>query len=317
MNTIAIIGNFGPEHSTENELAKAWAANGWVTTLVQEDDPAAWEALTRALWAHDLITWTRTASLCPDHDTQRRLIEADMRPPLVGIHLDRWWGLRRERELSTEPYFSGVDVLYTADGGHEDRWDEIGVTHGWMPPAVTSGACVGGTARPELTSPLAFVGSWGSGYHPEWGHRADLVRYLRRRGDVAFWPRAGEPAVRGRALADLYASVGLAVGDSCLVPDADGTPAERYWSDRVPETLGRGCLLVHPWVEGIDAAFPEMPTWPLGDWDALDALLDALLGDPASVEDYAAACRAAVIEAHTYEVRVRQIALDLEERGLL
>ena len=234
------IGNFGPAHSTENELCKAMRIRGWQVRTMQENQPDSWEG-----WRFDgpdrpdFILWTRTWR---GNDDQQRGCLASAREaavPTVGYHLDRWWGLARQTEITGDrwPFFD-VDLMFTADGAHQRLWADHGIDHVWAPPAVSSLECEPGTVSPKWASTVAFVGSWG-GYHPEWPHRMQLAQKVEQAGG-RLWPQRGRPAVRSHDLRDLYASVSVAVGDSCLVPTVAGDPMSRYCSDRVPETLGRG-----------------------------------------------------------------------------
>lgn len=329
----AYIGNFAPAHSTENEIARALEANGHDVTRLQENDEQTWRDLTSASLpgSPEVLMWTRTgwdwkviAGWSHDEalavqqaalDNVRRLGVAT-----VGYHLDRWWGLDREGQVA-EPFFH-VDMLCTADGGHDPEWAAAGVNHRWFPPAVSHLECDGGEHRREVASPVVFVGSWRPGYHREWTHRPELIDFLRRhfRGRVRFWPAKGRPAVRGQALRDLYASVRVVVGDSCLVPNADGSPCARYWSDRVPETVGRGAFLLHPWVEGIDEHFKDgehLRLWPLGDWSELGSLIEHYLAHDDERRRIAEEGRRHVRENHTYAVRMRQLTDALVTEGLL
>ncbi|MEX2253026.1 MAG: glycosyltransferase, partial [Thermoleophilaceae bacterium] len=137
-----------------------------------------------------------------------------------------------------------------------------------------------------------------------------------------FWPKGREPIyecagvatnqIRGPLLADLYASIKVVVGDSCLLPGDHG----RYWSDRIPETLGRGGFLLHPWVGGIDDHFTDgehLRLWPAGDWRELQRLIEHYLRNDDERRRIAEAGRLHVLENHTYTVRVRQL---LERIGL-
>jgi hypothetical protein len=326
---IAYLGNFVPPYSTENEVLRALRVDHQVTP-VQEGRASDLNRFLRSIRVEkpDLLLWTRTKSLSDrvGRQMQRTLLDVCTRAgvPVVGYHLDRWWGLPREREIATELYFQ-IDLLITADGGHQELWEKAGVRHGWLPPAVSAKWCFEGRKRSEYEAQIAFVGNWQS-YHPEWEHRMALVEHLRRRWpQTRFWPEPGQGAIRGTDLTDLYASVDVMVGDSCLVPNADGSPCTRYCSDRIPETLGRGGVLLHPWVEGItDGTFFDggyvghLFTWELGDFDDLDNALAAILSDPPETTDkMRVRAREHVLANHTYEVRVDQI-LDLcRERGLL
>ena len=308
---VAQIGNFEPSHSTENELLRAMRYGvHWDVDPVQENDVAGWGRVTARVAEYDLVLWTRTASLSPDHAAQWALIEAAEAAgvPTVAYHLDRWWGLRREAEVKREPFFRCAYVC-TADGGHEDAWTSVGVNHLWYPPAVSQWECRPGTPRPEYAADVAFVGGWDGYGHSEAWHRPALVNHLRSTlGDrVRFFPARGEPAIRGRALRDLYASVKVVVGDSCIL-----SPGEHhYWSDRVPETTGRGAYLVHVDTPGLGDAHPSVGRWPMGDWDQLDALVSIALDDDEGRGQLSAHAAEETFEAHTYTDRMIRLAADL------
>lgn len=335
------IGNFEPEHSTENHVARALENNGHDVWIFQENDrEGAYSSVAEQLDASPaFILWTRTGwdwdRLRPDvgaagtnAEARRMLRLAGVAGvPVVGYHLDIWWGLQRERQIQTEPFFE-VDLLVTADGGHDDRWVEEGIRHAWLPPGVSLAETEPGTASDELRSPIAFVGSHDGGYHPEHQHRRELVRWLRQsyRRDCAFWPQPGQAAVRGQALRDLYASVDVIVGDSCFA----GSGLRNYWSDRIPETVGRGGLLVHPNVPGLDQHFfpathddPDswehghLLTWNAYDWDALDETISWALSEPEAARRIAERGRAHVREHHSYERRMEQLVDLLYSEHLL
>lgn len=316
---IAYCGNFEPAHSTENEVGSALLELGHEARFLQENHLGSWELAEKLLPDLDLILWTRTGWSWRDQGTtpeaadrmQRRLLDAAAAAdvPTVAFHLDRWWGLQREREVYTEPFFR-CSLVVTADGGHDPQWRSAGVNHHWLPPGVSAAECQPGLYRPEMASDVAFVGSWQSGYHTEWKHRPQLVHWLEHNmgSRCRFWPPAGKPAVRGASLRDLYASVKVLVGDSCL---AGG--ATRYWSDRIPETLGRGGFLLHPYVEGIEEHFTDgehLRLWELGNFAHLADLIAYYLEHDEERHRIAEAGRAHVLAEHTYTVRMRQV-LDL------
>ena len=314
---VAYLGNFGATHSTENHVARAFTANGHTVYPLQEDKVESWEILRdwcrTGNWpgAHGQPTFvlrTRTWER-PDfkaHETMRML--ADSGVPTIGFHLDRWWGLPREQEVATQAFFK-CGLVITADGGHAQNWVDAGVNHMWLPPGVSRAECLRTPMwRAEhdgLEDKVVFVGSW-QGYHPEWPWRMQLIAWLEfTYGDrfVAF-PKPNQPAVRGQALADLYGTGAVFVGDSCLV----GAPSN-YWSDRIPETLGRGGMLVHPWVDGLETHFgPEhLATFPIPDFDALKLTIDHYLNNAEDRIAMADAGQKHVLANHTYEVRVDQI----------
>jgi hypothetical protein len=320
----AYIGNLGEgsaPHSTENEIAKALEAIGVEVLPFHEQ---------RFSWAHsqvpdvDFVLWTHTHGYAPPrtHGRQSRFLEAMRRRdiPTVAYHLDRWWDLQREYQVTQEPFFRCA-LVCTADGGNQTRWRDAGVEHVWFPPAVSEMECQPGNPRPEYTSDIAFVGSWQGGYHPESAHRAQLIDFLRTTyGDrCAFWPEAGRHAVRGQDLRDLYASVKVLVGDSCLA----GTGKNAFYlSDRIPESVGRGGFLIHPRVEGVtDGALytdgEHLWCWDAGKWDQLASVINAALADDKERRRVATQGRNHVLYAHTYTVRMAQLVKLLYDRGLL
>jgi hypothetical protein len=310
---IAYVGNFEPEHSTENHVAETLRRMGHQVLLFQENDAADWDRLADVMGLVHLhmVLWTRTGWQPPiPNQVQLGMLEAARQAdvPTVGFHLDRWWGLQREREVAEAPFFQ-CSLVATADGGHDAEWEAAGVNHVWLPPAIAEWQCGWGTPRPELTCDVAFVGSWES-YHDEWPWRAQMVRLLAARYGDRFttWPKRGQRAIRGSRLRDLYASTTVVVGDSCLVGSSG-----RYWSDRVPETIGRGGLLVHPDVPGMEAtglrtAGIDLITFEPESIDALFRAVDWALDLP--VQDRLEIQRngmANVMGSHTYRSRMEQL----------
>lgn len=327
MLTCAYLGNFDPPHSTENEVRKALEALGHRVLPLQEGAVRAVDVPRKASDA-DLLIWTQTYSLAEQGGTlaERRQMVDTLRAqgtPTVGVHLDRWWGLSRQDQIDREPFFR-VDLLCTADGGHDAQWRQAGVNHVWMAPAVSEFECVPAEPSDEYAADVAFVGNWGGSYHREWRHRRELVRWLRRtyRNRVRLWPERGQPAVRGDELRALYASVKVVVGDSCLAPTADGKPMSRYCSDRLPETLGRGGLLVHPHVDGVTdgtlyEAGEHLACWTLGNWRQLQQAVDRLLEDAEERTRIVKAGREHVLTHHTYTQRMVEVLDECASRGLV
>jgi len=314
----AYIGNFEPLHSTENHVRKALVAGGHEVLVCQENIPAAWESLCIAITrrAVDVVLWTHTQFPDLDHGVQRRMLDdaAQYRIPTVGYHLDRWWGLAREHLVHEEPFFQ-CDVVCTADGGHEDEWAAAGVEHRWFPPAVLGAEATSHQrARPGFAADVAFVGSWQD-YHPEWRYRIELVEWLRATfGDrLAVYPQRGRPSIRGQALRDVYASVKVVVGDSCL-----SGGITRYWSDRVPETLGRGGFLIHPWVDGMGDHFEDdrhFVSYSIGEFDQLRELIEFYVANTSERDCVAGWGREHVLKHHTYEVRMRDLVALIEKES--
>lgn len=317
--SILQIGNFGPAHSTENEYRKAWEANGAEVITLQENDWGRWPlySLGNTLGGIDLVFWTRTVWDPMDFDAMRRLMaSARLRSvPVIGVHLDIWHGLNRAKEIGQHPWFD-CDLLFTADGGHPDEWKAAGIEHVWLPPGVSEFECVPAEPDPSrFAADVAFVGSWQGDYHAVSEHRHQLVKWLQRRGARMF-PAFNQPRITLDDLRQLYATTKINVGDSCLV----GTGLANYWSDRIPETLGRGGFLLHPYVPGIEDHYTDgehLRLWEPGNWVELDRLIDHYLNDDNERRAIAEQGRAHVLATQTYTVRVRTIVATLRERGML
>ena len=311
------VGNFRPPYSTENELRKALIANGHQVTTIQEDDWIEGRVDLPSPEEFDFLLWTRTWKIS-DSRAAPELSRWKGTVPIVGYHLDRWWGLERESEIRTHPYFRWPDFLCTADGGHQEQWASAGIEHYWFPPAVSAEATrAEGRYRTEFAHDVIFAGQWQV-YHPEWlPYRRALVNFLRERYGRRFviYPVHGQPAIRGQDLADLYTSAKVVVGDSCLagygpiLPQGIRGGAVRYWSDRIPETLGRGGLLIHPWMdfEGHFEAERHLLTYQLGDFDDLGRRIDWALANPSEASSVAKVGKDWVIDQHTYEVRMQRL----------
>ncbi|MDZ7742996.1 MAG: glycosyltransferase [Bacteroidota bacterium] len=302
---LTYVGNFSVDFSTESHIAKAWENLGHDVQRIPEQN-LEWADLPE-LVEGELFTWTRTAGFDPPDLDRQRAALSGIDQPKVGIHLDRWWGLRREatergpRDSDPSPFFTHLDLLYTADGG-DHPW---AVRHEWMPPAILSDEARIGTVRKQYVADVAFVGNLQDYGHEEWRtYRHQLWGKLRQwhHGRFQVFPGRGRPQIRGQDLADLYASVKVCVGDSCLA----GNPTH-YWSDRVPETLGRGGFLIHPQVEPIAEHYPDLPTYPLGDFETLREMIQYALGHPDWRSEVAERNRKHVLENHTYEPRMARL----------
>jgi hypothetical protein len=321
---IAYIGNFGPPHSTENDIRQTLVDMHVEVDVHQEDYSNSWRHLTGAPHQYDAIFWTSTRDLAEriGRGTQLEMLYQARRRgiPTIGFHLDRWWGLQRWRTVLEAPFFR-CEYVFTADGAHQEEFAAAGVNHHWSPPAIAPRNVRIGDVDPRWRCDIAFVGSWQGGYHQEWQHRPQLVDFLRKTYGkrVRFFPEKGQHRIVGNALADLYATAKVVVGDSCLVPTVSGEPMHHYCSDRVFETLGRGGLLIHPMVEGVvDSEAAGRPlhlltrglhleAWPLGDWSDLKWRIDEMLTD----EDSNLALRregySEVARFHTYANRLEKI----------
>lgn len=311
---IAYLGNFAPrtakgeEFSTESHVALSLEDLGHKVIRIQEGDVRATDVPDHARGC-DLMLWTQTYGLAVSGgsvEDRWAMLAGLSGIPVVGFHLDLWWGLRRAVQISEREPFFGVDVLYTSDGGHDAEWEAAGINHRWSPPAVYGGECYLAEPRPQYRSDVAFIGSWRGYNHEEhWPARQAMLQALRARyrHRFAMWPR--NHAIRGDELNRLFGSVKVVVGDSCL---AGRIP--RYWSDRVPETLGRGGFLIHPWVEGIEEHYTDgehLRLFPAGDHREMLRLVDYYLAHGEEREAIRWSGMMHVKANHTYAHRMQRI----------
>lgn len=309
--TVAYVGNFTRPFCTEVHVRASLIELGHTVVSLQENE-VDWRTLpdvVRREGAHMLL-WTRTWGV--DNDAALwALAELEARGvPTVSYHLDRWWGLEREYQVEAEPFFRTAMVFSPDD--QAKRWAEAGVTHRWLPPGVFGPECRPTAPNRRLFHhDVVFVGTQPYP-HPSWAdYRSQLLDTLEGHYGRRFtrWPK-GRP-VRGQQLGALYATAKVVVGDSCLAGEPVG-----YWSDRVPETLGRGGLLVHPHTDVLAEWYPDLPTYPLGDFDQLLETVDQLLAQtPEERQQLVERNRSLVLARDTYAHRMATV-LELVEREL-
>jgi glycosyltransferase involved in cell wall biosynthesis len=154
--------------------------------------------------------------------------------------------------------------------------------------------------------PIIFVGSYN--YHRAWPYRRQLIDWLKETYPdkfSGFGPNFGR-VMRGDDLNRLYASSKVVVGDSY----SPNFAYPGYWSDRIPETLGRGGFLIHPWIEGIDEFYTDrehLVLYDYGDFNQLDELINYYLDHDDEREQIRRAGHEHVKANHTFTNRWQKI----------
>ena len=321
--SVAVIGNHRFPFCSEAVWARAFAKVGCAVTAFQVDDVARDpNAAIERLKHYTLITYTRTHSrgMFLDRswtDRWRELENGGTR--VIGLHLDLYVGLDRQALIEEGDSQFTVGRLYTADGGHDDYWRARGIDHRWFQPGIDEDDCITGTARPEYAHDLVFVGSGAQTYHAAYQGRSELLDHLRRTygGRFCHYGHGGDrPAVRGPALADIYASSRVVIGDSCFAHERGSPRSFKYASDRCPESLGRRAFLIHPYVPGMIGNGPylsgvHLATCIPGDWDDLDAQIGTYLAAPGYRDGIAQTGYEYVKANHTYTHRMREVLASL------
>jgi len=194
--------------------------------------------------------------------------------PTVSVHLDRWLWLKRVADVGQEATWF-TEHIFMADGSPEAArlYDKLGLNWHYLRPGVIERDCY--TAEPDrdrFPHDIIFTGS--RGYHNEYPFRPRLIDWLHKTYGDRFGHYGGD-GIRTLRMEDLntaLASAKVVVGDSCF----GGRP--NYVSDRYYETRGRGGVLLHPKVEGVDhhgVGFYE-PASEVGEWQSLQSLKDAI-----------------------------------------
>lgn len=294
--------------------------NRWKDDMCEDGESLGWNVthvaakginvneVVRLCKGADIFIWAMTHGHMPSPpsgiERMLRQIEAGG-TRTVALHMDLYWGIAaRERKIGRMPWWT-CQFVFTADGGHQAEFFARKVNHFWMPPAL--GSQYNYDAEPEWDTPddfhaAAFVGGYVPGIHgPE---RGELIEWAERRWGVGFAKYGRVSDARGQLyghrLNALYARTALVLGDSAASP--------RYWSDRVPCTLGRAGLLAHPEVEGMaDQGFTDdvMITYPRGDLAVLADKIDSL--SAADMTQRSVAAMELVRERHLWVHRMEDL----------
>lgn len=298
-SVIALLGNFDPPHSTENDLLWTLSDMGYRVLGFQENRDRTEEILEGCqnaalfIWIHT-HSWTTPGQISLDEMLVRMRSRGIK---TASFHLDRYVGLDkldgRETRVGTHPFWR-TDTIFTADGGNQEFFKARGINHVWLPPGVVKRDCYIGEPQADLAIDVGFVGA--EGYHPEYPFRGELINFLRSVYGDRFRIFTG---YRGERLNNLYASIKVTVGDSCF------GGADYYWSDRVPETLGRGGFLIHPACRGMN--IPGLVTFTPGDLFELQDKIDFALEQEWVRKNSREIAMSWVVARETYHNRLRRL----------
>ena len=305
---IAYVGNFKPVYSTENDLKKSLEKIGHEVVALQEDEmvAAGAEGVRKILEASeiaDFVLYTRTWA---DAGKMWKDVMKEIKKPTVAVHLDLYISLDRGENLNNDPFFQ-CDYVFSADGGHDKEFKEFGINHIFMPPAIFDESCHKGKVLEKFKRDVIFVGSYN--YHKEWDYRRLLINWLRETYGNRFQLFGTHEVVRGEALNDLYASAKVIMGDSTFSPN--------YWSDRIPETIGRGGFLIHHCPEGLEKQFTPYEhflPYQVADFSNLKQIIDYYITHDDERQAIADAGMEHVKQNHTYLNRARQIISYLQDK---
>ena len=297
---IAFLGNFAVPYSSETHHARSLETLGHEVIRLQEPSTAVSVITEQALRA-DAFVWIHTHGWdTPGIDFALRAIK-NAGIPTLTYHLDLWWGLQRQKDVRSSPYWD-LDHFFTVDKKMAD-WltDNTPVKGHYLPAGVFDEECFISSEPSPFANDVIFVGS--RGYHPEWPWRPQLIDWLRDTYGSRFTHIGGDGdsgTLRGAALNAAYSGSKVAVGDTlCL-----GFDYPWYASDRLFEAPGRGGFQIFPRIKGIPELFDgTMEFFNFGDFDGLKDLIDYYLEHDQPRESLRTMCHEHVKKHHTYVQR--------------
>lgn len=220
----------------------------------------------------------------------------DIKIPIFSITLDLYWNLRRAGLVGkTNPWLT--DIVFSPDGGNDDKFKSVGVNHKWLLPAVYHDEC--SCLDLPKQHEIIFVGSVKK-HLAEWDYRKKLVKWLQDTYGNKFEVFPIDTPIRGAELNALYNTTKIVIGDSVYSP--------KYTSDRLYETMGRGGFTIYPEIEGVGLVDGEhYVTYKYGDFEGLKEKIDYYLEHDEEREKIRHQGYEEVIKNHTYLNRCKEI----------
>jgi hypothetical protein len=276
---VAFLGNWSVDYTSESHHAASLEALGHNVTRLQEPKATAAEILAATQGA-DCFVWIKT------HGWDTPGIEGVLQQlkqrgvPIVSYHLDAYMQIPdRWARYRSDPYMLALDHFFTVDQCQANWLNaNTNVRGHYLPPGVYGAECYISDEASLHANDVVFVGSYG--YHASYPMRPRLLDWLKQTYGSRFTHAGGDSGtgpIRGDDLNRLYANSKIAIGDSYIVdPNYPG----KYWSDRVPETCGRGGFALVPRVFGLDESFTDgehLATYEHGDFDHLRRQIDYYL----------------------------------------
>ena len=291
---------------TESEVTATLRQLGYEVCTIQEDE-ATPEQFMSVARTSQMVLWTRTWNKLVTHEHLEELKSLGI--PTVSLHEDLYLGLAREKDIAGDPFWATTHV-FTADGNPDcqEEFKRRDINHHWLRPAVFQDEVY--EADVPKVHDLVFIGST-IGYHPEYRFREQLVRWLRKTYGTrfeTFGPQTGN-SVRGEALNQLCASSNLIIGDSLCLDFSH----KMYWSDRVPNLIGRGGTLIHPRIDGLEDSYildgpeKELITYEYENWDQLAELIQYYTDNPEERETIRKRGFERTKRDHVWTVRIQEM----------
>jgi hypothetical protein len=310
---IVFLGNFRVDYTSETHHANTLTDLGHDVVRMQETEATADDVLRESLEA-DLLVWVHTHGWYTQGSMSTTLKALKrIGIPSMTYHLDLWFGLRRQQDMQTDPYWD-IEHFFTVDKLMADWLNENTEVKGhYLQAGVYDRECT--ISEPsKIPLDVTFVGS--KRYHAEWQYRPQLVQWLQDTYGDKFWHfgNDGMKIVRGKELNQVYADSKVVIGDSLCI----NFNYPSYWSDRVYETLGRGGFMIHPYIQGMEQHFEDrkhLVFYDFGNWAQLKGLIDYYLTHEDEREAIRKAGHEHVKANHTYRNRWQTIIKEVCGNG--
>jgi len=312
MANIVFLGNFRVDYTTESHHVKTLESMGHKVIKLQETEAKSEEVLAAARKS-DLFIWVHTHGWkTPGRLTMSNVLKQlkNEKIPTMTYHLDLWFGLKRQKDLSSDPVYKEIGHFFTVDSKMADWFNKkTNVKGHYIPAGVFDKEAIYKPTK-TLSHEVVFVGS--KRYHPEWKYRSQLIDWLQSTYNKRFehWGNDGIKTIRGKNLNHLYASTKIVVGDT-LCPNFS---YPNYWSDRVYETLGRGGFIIHPYISGMEKEFTDkehLVFYEYKNFKQLKELIDYYLEHDEEREKIRISGHNLVKEKYTYKNRWEHILKEL------
>ena len=210
----------------------------------------------------------------------------------VSWLFDLYHGLPREmnstRSVKDSPFFA--DMVFMSDGG-EFLVKKETLRQGIHEPEAK-------LLKRDYKYDVAFIGS------DTYVKRHQMIEFLKETYGKRFvhYGMGGLPETRGMELNEILATSKVIVGDS--------VPADRYWSNRIYEVLGRGGFLLHPRVNGLEKEFryyEHFIPFDHGNLDQIKEITDYFITHDEEREKIRLAGHKFCKENYTYKIRCQNL----------
>ncbi len=237
---IVFVGNFDCVFSTESHHLWTWRKLGHDVVPLQQNRTNE-QAVLDACRDAQLLQVTHTHDWPSPLTMQTVQRVREMGVKSFSYHLDKYIGLpARMGRYFEHPSFH-LDAFFSTDGGPTDALVKSGIVHKFIPPGIVEYVGYIADDPGNTLFDLRFFGSVS--YHHEYKYRPQMVADLKANYGNRFEIVTG---VREDPLNRMMAQTRVTVGDHIFA----GQPA--YWSDRLPESAGRGAFIIYPDVPGLE-----------------------------------------------------------------